>query len=232
MSATKEVSLAELVEQAIEKLGPVRRRVSKLRMRSEAYREHVYAEVAAKLAEDTSCPCCTVFAAQSFSATGRFAIDIDKIDQILALIVKYLPAILELVLKFVSIAILFLSLAVLGGSSQAQCYVDAFGNRICERPLMNRNDAPLIAPVVNALQVALPPYVPVIRDVDPIRLGCRDQVQCESCVVSDLATTFPSQSETVYSFSESSYGISRSRVFQGRPLRRFAGRVFSLFSCR
>ena len=218
--ATKETTLAELVHEAIEKLPPARRFAAKIRMRSERYKNQVYAEIGLKLSEDNDCPCREVFGAEGFAAAQTFAIDLDNLDKILALIVKYLPTILELVLKFVTIMLAFLSLAVASSSAFAQtCYVDAYGRRVCETPRMSRAEAPIIAPIVNALQVALPPYVPVIREADMYRVGC--EVPVAAPVIIKEEVVFEYDDSMVMAYHD------HYRIGYRQPFRRLLARIYN-----
>lgn len=223
MSQTQETTLAELVAQAIEKLPPFKRRVAQIRMRSKKYREAVYAEVGEKLANDDACPFCATIQAEGFTEATTFGIDIDKLDQILALILKYLPSILELVLKFLTIAIAFIGLSVLmAGSSMAQtCWVDAYGRKVCEAPRMNRAEAPVIAPIVNALQVALPPYVPVVRQEDMYRIGCEVPLAAAPLIREEFTVTY--EEPVVFTYHRAPI---RSLVYRA-PIRKVFGRILS-----
>ena len=101
MTATvmREVCLCDLVEQAIEELPRFRRRVTEFRMSRPRVREAFYPELILALVEsDLPATTRTLFAGETFDETTRFTIDVDRIREILDLVLEYLPQILALIL--------------------------------------------------------------------------------------------------------------------------------------
>jgi hypothetical protein len=147
------ISLNEALDQAVASLGPIRRRVNEKRLKNPKYRDAVLDELAMRLSEDKDCPCQAIMAADGFSATTRFELDLDNLEKFLQIIIKYLPTILELVLKFLPLFMSLLLAAVFSVSTaQAQCYIDPFtGQQVC----MNK---PAPRPVVAVAQAVLSPY--------------------------------------------------------------------------
>lgn len=94
-------TFADLVDTAIEKLPPIRRRLVRLRMRNATYSEMLYNELMVRCCEESSEFATLCEEVEGFGANAPFSLDLDKLDQLLAIIIKYLPSILELILKFV-----------------------------------------------------------------------------------------------------------------------------------
>lgn len=209
MSQLKDITLNEALDMAVEKLPFYRRPGTKLRLKNKQYRLQVLQELRMKLCDEDDCPCAQVYGAEAFNVMEtRFAIDLDNLDKLLSIIIKYLPTILEIVLKFFGIMLFFCLSMAMSKDSFAQCYVDQYGNMVCNRPTIRErvSGAPLIAPVVNTLQFVLPPYGERIEFREPplIPVG-------QTFVYENYALI------TTYSY----------RTF--RPLRRFGQRLRSLF---
>lgn len=113
MSKAK-VSASELVEQAIEELGPIRRRFVKRRMRDEKFREALIEGVLADVCEDPECPGEFKHHCESFGFEYGQAIEIDWETKlkIIKLIVQYLPALIKVLSLFLSPALLLASLFI------------------------------------------------------------------------------------------------------------------------
>lgn len=91
----------ELLDDAVERLPWLRRRVAKRRLRSQDARQGAIDELRLKLCDDEECKSMglhPVMASAAVVATTPFAIDIDNLERLLELIIKYLPQILDIIL--------------------------------------------------------------------------------------------------------------------------------------
>ena len=150
MSQLKDITLNEALDMAVDKLPFYRRPGTKLRLKNKQYRLQVLQELRMKLCDEDDCPCAQVYSAETFNVMEtRFAIDLDNLDKLLSIIVKYLPTILEIVLKFFGIMLFFCLSMAMSKDGFAQCYVDQNVNMVCNRPTIRErmSEAPLSAPL-------------------------------------------------------------------------------------
>lgn len=99
MTITRNVTLDELLDEAVAELRGVRRRVAERRLKNDDYRAKILDDVTVELLADNRC--CelglqSLFGAETFTSQTTFAIDIDKLRQLLDLILEYLPRFLAL----------------------------------------------------------------------------------------------------------------------------------------
>jgi hypothetical protein len=97
MPDVRNVSFSDLVDEAIDKLPLVRRKLVKRRMNNAAYREELCASCMSHCM--SAMPSFAVQAGDADEFTA-FSLDLTTIDKLLELIVKYLPTIIDLILKF------------------------------------------------------------------------------------------------------------------------------------
>jgi hypothetical protein len=125
--STRTITIAEVLDLAVQRLPRLRRGVTKMRLRNPMYREHLLAELRLHASTDTECfalmgqPFADSLSDASIGDATPFAIDLDKLDQLITLFMKWLPKILELVdlLKlFTLVAFLLLSVPT---PAAAQC---------------------------------------------------------------------------------------------------------------
>lgn len=96
-----ETTIDSLLDKAVDKLPPVRRLLYRRLLTNKKNRENVSALLITKLENDEdACSCLPVVGDASFTASTPFSIDPDNLDKFLAIIVKYLPMILEIIFKF------------------------------------------------------------------------------------------------------------------------------------
>ena len=123
------VSISDLLDRAVEKLPFLRRVVTKRRFaRNPEYRAAVLDEIALKLVDDPRAVellgvgfCDTLCSGEATVETAFFEVDkIDNLERILKIIVEYLPQILAIVMKLFAASILFLALAFMTSSANAQ----------------------------------------------------------------------------------------------------------------
>lgn len=102
-----ETTFATLVDEAIEKLGPIRRMILKRQMKSETYRQTLYDNLAAKCCDELDEETVAQFYSkfddngidESFDAHAALAIDPERLSKLLDLIIKYLPQILAIIFQ-------------------------------------------------------------------------------------------------------------------------------------
>lgn len=116
-------TLNELMDQAVSKMRPLRRRVLSVRLRNKAYRDQALAELHLKLAEDSRASTLGIGALtdDAFNPmTSKIQLDPDKLKQILDLILEYLPKILDLIMGLFGV-VAFLILTFAPSIAMAQC---------------------------------------------------------------------------------------------------------------
>lgn len=120
----QEVSVNQLLEAAVDKLPPLRKRVTKLRMRNPRYREQVANEVAMHLAESDRVASLGVkipINDAQFGMDSKIGIDPGKLEELLKIIVTYLPQILDIIMRLFAPAIAFLVVSLAASLAMAQC---------------------------------------------------------------------------------------------------------------
>lgn len=176
---TRSISLDEALDLAVNKLGPLRERVMRRRLRNAEYRESVLDELALKL---SACPDCaslgiqTVFSSSGFSAHTPFQINLDNLERFLQIIIQYLPTILDLVLKFLPLFIAVMAMLMIANTASGQCV-----NGVCQLPTRT--------PVINTFRIAASPVAGVI-ELQPVRTTARVVANTTGVVVRSVAS-FP-----------------------------------------
>lgn len=125
--ATVTKSVDEMIDDAIERLPFLRRKIVQRNLARHPHkREEIADQVLLKISEDPAA--IAIFgssiaegiASGSITAQTPFSIDIDKLEQLIQLILKYLPQILQLFMLFVSIAMFFVASLAFSSTSAAQ----------------------------------------------------------------------------------------------------------------
>ena len=125
--ATVTKSVNEIIDDTIERLPFLRRKIVQRHFaRHPEKREELADQVLLSISTDPAA--IAIFgssiaegiASGSITAQTPFSIDIDKLEQLIQLILKYLPEILKLFMLFVSIAMFFLISLSIGSTSFAQ----------------------------------------------------------------------------------------------------------------
>lgn len=125
--ATVTKSVDEMIDDAIERLPFLRRKIVQRNLARHPHkREEIADQVLLKISEDPAA--IAIFgssiaegiASGSITAQTPFSIDIDKLEQLIQLILKYLPQILQLFMLFVSIAMFFVISLSIGSTSFGQ----------------------------------------------------------------------------------------------------------------
>lgn len=178
--ATKEVTLNQLLDDAVETLPFVRRKIMQARMRNPRARAKVLDELQLSIYEDPRAASMGIqpaFGSASFTAETPFSIDIDNLERILKLIVEYLPQIIQLITAlFGSVLLLIAFSASSAGAAELN---------------------PLAAAEIRfaSLQAAeVAPAVPVVSAAIELAADCKcksrgtcdcTDCQCENCPCKD-----------------------------------------------
>ena len=124
--STSRITAYELVDKAIEELGPIRRRYIKRRMRNPQFREALMEEVLVEVCEDCDCPDEFKHHCESFGFEMDQALELDweAIKKIIKLIIKYLPTILKVLAIFLHVPAIFLAAVLIPSMSTPAGAVD------------------------------------------------------------------------------------------------------------
>lgn len=120
--------MSELLDQGVEKLPFLRRKVAQFRLRNNSkYRTAVLDELCLKCcdnpeaAELLGTATCDGLMSGNITSDTKFAIDPDKLERLLQILIEYLPKLLEILLPLFMQTILFvLAFSLLGSAVNAQ----------------------------------------------------------------------------------------------------------------
>lgn len=120
-------SMSELLDMAVEKLPFLRRRVAQLRLRNSKYRTAFLDELTLKCCDNAESSeilgtvACVGLMSGEITTTTKFAIDPDKLERLLQILIEYLPKLLEIILPlFMQTILLLLAFSLLGTAANAQ----------------------------------------------------------------------------------------------------------------
>lgn len=103
MSTTVTKTLDQLLDEAVEKMPWLRRRVMKRRLRRKKNREAVIDELRLKLADDSRVQemgMASMMLSEDVTGETPLPIDLDQLERLLQIIIEYLPTIIELIMAF------------------------------------------------------------------------------------------------------------------------------------
>lgn len=121
-------SMSELLDQSVERLPFLRRKVAQFRLRNNSkYRTAVLDELCLKCcdnpeaAEILGTVACAGLMSGEITATTKFNIDPDKLERLFQILIEYLPKLLEILLPlFAQMAWFLLAFSLLGSAANAQ----------------------------------------------------------------------------------------------------------------
>lgn len=203
--ATVTKSVDEMIDDAIERLPFLRRNIVKRNLaRNPAKRVEIADQVLLALSEDTAAK--TAFgagisegiASGAITAQTPIGIDVDKLEQILALIFKYLPQILQLFQLFVSIAIFLAAmLAVASSSSIALAQGGNCANGVCSlgaraaavvglQPVSDSSPRIAASPISPQIAAVVPRFSTVFNQARPLAVLATTRKRFETKPVRSL----------------------------------------------
>lgn len=167
-------SVDEMIDDAIERLPFLRRRIVQRKLASNPEkREEIADQVLLKMSEDPQAS--AVFgssiaagmASGSITAKTPFSLDIDKLEQLIQLILKYLPQILQLFKLFVSIAVFIVfSLAI---ESRVFAASPDCANGVCRLQQVSSTSPRVAAvPISPRIAAAVPVVSSVVNQARPV----------------------------------------------------------------
>ena len=111
--ASRDITLNQAVDEAVDTLPFFRRALTRARLGIPRVRNAAMMELQNAMQHDQEmvalcAPMVLSMDGEGFTADTPFAIDVDKLDQLLQLILKYLPSILELIMKLFAPMVAFL----------------------------------------------------------------------------------------------------------------------------
>lgn len=119
--------MSELLDQTVERLPWLRRKVAQRRLRNDKYREAFLDEFCLKccdnpeVAKILGAPTCAGLMSGDITTITKFAIDPDKLERLFQILIEYLPKLLEIILPLFMQTILFvLAFSLLGTAVNAQ----------------------------------------------------------------------------------------------------------------
>lgn len=123
--STKQITLSESIDEAVERLPFFRRKVYQRRLKNNRFRKAFVEDLTVKLYDNDEVagmvPVAT-FAGESFGEDTPFSIDIDNFERFLQIIIEYLPKIMEIIVTLLALGVVpffvVLSLSI-GGSAVA-----------------------------------------------------------------------------------------------------------------
>lgn len=218
-------SVSELLDLAVDKLPPLRRRVVKLRLSSRKYRDALLDELALKLCDNPESSAIlgagvvTGLMDGGISSQEKFGFDPANLEKLLQIIIKYLPELLAIILPlFMQLAILMLVLSIGSIASAQDCYTDPLtGREVC--PL--KKVAAAVGKTVNAFGAAITPNsVPL-----PVQYGqaYAAPVQC-NCSPEPM----PVQAPAVVQQATSTGWTKSWHIVPGQPVRNFGRKILGL----
>lgn len=224
-------SMSELLDLAVDKLPPLRRRVAKFRLSaSRRYRNNVLDQLCIYCCDNPECAAIMGTATADglmsgeISATDSFNLDLDQLERFLQILIEYLPKLLEIILPlFMQLVWVLLAFSIAGSSANAQCSVDPITGQMKCQPIKKvlSTTAAVAGKTVSAVGAA-------ITTPDCI---CGPNCQCDvggtPCPCPRIAVVSTSVASSSYSPSYSSIystGWSKSwHKVHGQPVRN-AGR--------
>lgn len=230
MSSTNTYSMSELLDQTVERLPFLRRKVAQRRLRNDKYRAALLTELCLKCCDDSEVseilgvPTCSGLMSGAITATDKFSIDPDKLERLFQILIEYLPKLLEIILPLFMQTILFvLAVSILGSSANAQCAVDPITGQMRCKPIKKAVAA--VGKTVSAVgAVITPDSVPL-----PAQYG-------QTYTILEFAPSAPVESSPVCSsystsgsFSTTSYSAGWSKSWHkvhGQPARNLVRRIF------
>jgi hypothetical protein len=94
-----QTSFATLIDQAIENLPPLRRGIYSRLMKNDKIRSKVHDFVLSKCCDEMPQEMSSFMSINGFNANTTFDLDIEKVEEWIQLILKYLPQILALIMS-------------------------------------------------------------------------------------------------------------------------------------
>ncbi len=200
--STQQLTLNEAVDQAIETLPLFRRIPMKFKMRNRKLRAQVVSDLRVKLYDDPDFEkfgLVQAFGSDEFTADTPFNIDIDNLAKFLELIIKYLPAIIEIFIKLFASILFLIAFSLTTSSVEAQdCLTGTCATRPTKAPVL-----PVVREVVSTgstvvrsiVETALPPY-PVIQQARSNYIPATRSSNCSNCSVQSSTQYYNSSTVT------------------------------------
>ena len=233
MSSTNTYSMSELLDQTVERLPWLPKKVFKRRLRNDKYREAALDEFCLKCcsnpeaAEILGTVTCAGLMSGEITAISKFAIDPDKLERLFQILIEYLPKLLEIILPlFMQTIMFFLAMTILSSGLNAQQCDPATGQCTPVKNLLSAT-AEVAGKTLNAVGAAITPNsVPL-----PTQYGQTYSIPAsQSCNCSQSTT--PVQSYNWYPVAASTpttsvSGWSKSwHKVHGQPARNLGRRIF------
>lgn len=120
---TMSKTLSQLLDDAVDASPFFRRMAYKWKLRNASFRDKVLIDLRVKLHDDPEVQemgISTILASDAFNANAVIQIDLDKLEKLIQLIIKYLPEIIKLIGILFPASIAFLCLALSPGIADAQ----------------------------------------------------------------------------------------------------------------
>lgn len=196
-------SMSELLDQTVERLPFLRRKVVQLRLRNNSkYRSAVLDELCLKCCDNPEVAeilgaVCAGLMSGDITVTTKFNIDPDKLERLFQILIEYLPKLLEILLPlFMQLAWFLLAFSLFGSSAIAQ-QCDAKTGQC--KPLKNAvsNTAEFVGKTFSAVGAAITPnHVPLPTQYgQAYSIPVSEQVQ-QSCNCQPAQAPVPAQSYT------------------------------------
>lgn len=112
------ITVNEILDRSADQLPWLRRKIAKRRLRNDEYREAAADELRLKLCEDEECKemgLAPVFGSEAIGNDTPFAIDLDKLERLFQIALKYLPQFLDIILPLFTSILIFLIASVFIG---------------------------------------------------------------------------------------------------------------------
>lgn len=233
MSSTNTYSMSELLDQTVERLPFLRRKVAQRRLRNDKYRAALLTELCLKCCDDSEVseilgvPTCSGLMSGAITATDKFSIDPDKLERLFQILIEYLPKLLEIILPLFMQTILFvLAMTIFSSGLNAQQCDPATGQCTPVKNLLSAT-AEVAGKTLSAVGAAITPNsVPL-----PTQYGQTYSIPAsQSCNCSQSTT--PVQSYNWYPVAASTpttsvSGWSKSwHKVHGQPARNLGRRIF------
>ena len=163
MSSTNSYSMSELLDQTVERLPFLRRKVAQRRLRNDKYRAALLTELCLKCCDDAEVseilgvPTCSGLMSGAITATDKFSIDPDKLERLFQILIEYLPKLLEIILPLFMQTIMFvLAMTILSSGLNAQQCDPATGQCTPVKNLLSAT-AEVAGKTLNAVGAAITP---------------------------------------------------------------------------